>query len=226
MIENISVATHILFGAATIAIIVWYYRITKSNTLLIGAVLWTAFVSTLGWSGFFQDLHSMPPKIFIGIFPIVLLIIVLFNTRRGRAFIDGLDLEQITYANVIRVPVEITLAMLAHQGAISTWQTFEGANFDIIAGLTAPIVAYLFFTKKMLSRSGFLVWNIVCLLLLITIIVISVLALPTDFQQIGFEQPNRAIIHFPYNLLPMVIVPFVFFGHLVAIRRWWKGKLV
>ena len=35
----------------------------------------------------------------------------------------------------------------------------------------------------------------------------------------AFEQPNRAVLFFPYIRLPTIIVPVVLFSHLAAL---WK----
>jgi len=41
--------------------------------------------------------------------------------------------------------------------------TFEGSNFDILAGLSAPLVFYLGFVKINLTKNTLLLWNAVCL---------------------------------------------------------------
>ena len=47
----------------------------------------------------------------------------------------------------------------------------------------------------------------------------AALALPSPMQKIAFEQPNLAVMFFPFNLLPAVVVPLVLLAHLTAIRR-------
>jgi len=47
----------------------------------------------------------------------------------------------------------------------------------------------------------------------------EILSVPSRIQQFGFEQPNVAILYFPYAWLPALIVPMVIFTHLVPIRR-------
>jgi hypothetical protein len=48
--------------------------------------------------------------------------------------------------------------------------TFEGRNFDIMSGLTAPFVFYFGFIKKTLGTKVILIWNLVCLGLLINVV--------------------------------------------------------
>jgi hypothetical protein len=47
----------------------------------------------------------------------------------------------------------------------------------------------------------------------------AVFSFESPFQQFGFEQPNIAIAHAPFNLLPAVVVALVLFSHLVVLWR-------
>ena len=102
--------------------------------------------------------------------------------------------------------------------------TFEGRNFDIISGITAPIIYYFFFVKNSWRKSLLLAWNFICLALLLNIVITAVLSVPTAFQQFAFDQPNIAILYFPFNLLPAVVVPLVLLSHLAAIRQLLKQQ--
>ena len=97
--------------------------------------------------------------------------------------------------------------------------TFEGRNFDIVSGLTAPLVYYVGFVKTKLSKTFLLGWNFLCLALLINIVVNSILSVPTPFLQFAFDQPHVGILQFPFTLLPAVLVPLVLLAHIAAIRQ-------
>lgn len=149
---------------------------------------------------------------------------LLFVTKKGRKFIDSLPLKNLTWLNTVRVPVEIVLYWLFINNAIPKLMTFEGHNFDIIAGLTAPIIAYYGVSKKTISKPIILFWNFICLGLLINIVVTAFFSAPSPLQKFAFEQPNIAILNFPFNWLPTFIVPIVLLGHLVSIRQLLKSK--
>jgi len=102
--------------------------------------------------------------------------------------------------------------------------TFEGQNFDILSGLTAPIIFYVGFIKKRIGRKAMLVWNFLCLGLLINIVVIAVLSAPFPFQKLAFDQPNIAVLYFPFVWLPCCIVPLVLFSHVATIRQLLRGE--
>jgi hypothetical protein len=102
--------------------------------------------------------------------------------------------------------------------------TFEGRNFDILSGITAPVIYYFVFIKKNMSRKALLLWNFICLGLLFNIVINAILSVPAPFQQFAFEQPAIAIQYFPFIWLPSVIVPLVLLSHLAAIRQLFLAK--
>jgi hypothetical protein len=104
--------------------------------------------------------------------------------------------------------------------------TFEGANFDILSGLSAPLIYYFGFVEKRLGKPVLIAWNIVCILLLLNVVRIAALSLPARFHQFGFEQPNIAVGYFPFLLLPSCLVPLVLFSNLAAIRQLMTKKII
>ena len=227
MIEGLPTYITLLFGLTVMATIVWFYFATKSRTFLIVAISWTILQSILGLKGFYQDTETLPPRIMpFGIFPTLLAMVITFLTNKGRAFIDNINLKTLTYFHSIRIPVEVVLTLLFYQGLISVYMTWEGTNFDLFSGLTAALVAYIAFRTGTTNKKLLLWWNVLCLLLLFNVVVTAVFALPSPFQKISLDQPNIAVLYFPFNLLPTIIVPTVLFGHLVAIRQLTKMKKI
>lgn len=96
--------------------------------------------------------------------------------------------------------------------------TIEGFNFDLVSGLTAPLVYHYGFAQKKPNRAMLIAWNLLCLLLVINAAALAVLSLPPGFRNIGAERPDLAIGVFPFTLVPAVIVPLVLFSHLAALR--------
>ena len=132
---------------------------------------------------------------------------------------EKLDLKTLTILHVVRIPVELVLYGLFLEEAIPELMTFSGRNFDILAGITAPFVYYFGYIKRVLSRKFILIWNVLCLALLLNIVLNAILSAPLPFQQFAFEQPNLAILYLPFVWLPAVVVPIVMLSHLIAIKR-------
>jgi hypothetical protein len=170
-------------------------------------------------SGFYTISNTLPPRLALLLGPPLLLLAALFATAPGRRYLDGMRLEVLTLLHVVRIPVELVLLGLYLQKAVPQLMTFEGRNWDILAGLTAPVVWYFAFRRQQLGRCGLLLWNGLGLISLLNIVANALLSAPTPLQQFAFEQPNVAILHFPFVWLPGCVVPLVLLAHLVAIRR-------
>jgi nitrogen fixation-related uncharacterized protein len=236
MIHNLPLFISVIFVATTLAtLLLFYWAIKnsqieetreKSKYILLGMAAWLIVQAILTLQNVYNtDTNSIPPKIMLlGIMPTLITIIVLFATKKGREFIDSLPLKNLTSLNIIRVPVELVLLWLFLHKAIPEVMTFEGRNFDILAGISAPFVAYFGLAKAKLSRQTILLWNIVCLGLLINIIGIALFSAPSPFQKLAFDQPNTGILNFPFSWLPTFIVPIVLFGHLTSIRQLLKKQ--
>ncbi|OJX32693.1 MAG: hypothetical protein BGO86_10570 [Chryseobacterium sp. 36-9] len=235
MLENLPICISLTFGLTVVTTLFLFSLviqassspITQKNStiIIISLIIWLTIQAVLTLKNIYSsNTNSFPPKILLfGILPPILAIVVLFSTKKGRQFIDSLSLTNITYLNIVRVPVEIVLFWLFLNKAIPELMTFEGKNFDIIAGITAPIIAYFGLTKRKISRKVILLWNFICLCLLINIVVNAFFSAPSPVQKFAFEQPNIAILNFPFSWLPTFIVPVVLFGHLVSIRRLLKN---
>jgi hypothetical protein len=220
MVHSLPSYISFIFGLTALVSIVWFAAATKSKTFIVVIVCWAILQTILGLSGVYQDTTAMPPKIMLlGVLPALITITITFLSRKGKLFIDNINLRTLTYFHSIRVPVEIVLLLLFKNGLVPINITFEGTNFDLFSGVTASVVAFFAFRSTVVNKKLLLVWNIICLLLLLNVVITAILAAPLPFQKIAFDQPNVAILYFPFNLLPAVVVPLVFFGHLVAIRQ-------
>ena len=210
----------LIFGLTTLLTVYLFGKAAKNSKATIPILLgWIILQAIVTMNGFYVFTDSMPPRFVLLIWPPLLFIILLFLIPRGRKFIDELDPKILTYLHTVRIPVEIVLYWLFVYKAIPQLMTFEGRNFDILSGLTAPFIAYFGYTKKKLSRTTLLIWNFICLGLLINIVINAVLSAPFPIQQFAFDQPDVAVLYFPFTWLPCCVVPIVLLSHLVSIRQ-------
>lgn len=210
----------ILFGLTTILTTWIFYKAAgNSKPVLLVILIWLAVQAFIANSGFYTVTDTLPPRFLLLVLPPFLGIAGLFLTSKGRQLIDGLDLKSLTILHTIRIPVEIVLFFLFTYKTIPELMTFEGRNFDILSGITAPVVFYFTFVRKQFGRKVILVWNLICLGLLINIVSNAILSAPFPFQQFAFDQPNIAVLYFPFIWLPCCVVPLVLLSHLVAIRQ-------
>ncbi|MEM6428642.1 MAG: hypothetical protein AAF708_05320 [Deinococcota bacterium] len=171
---------------------------------------------------FYFAFAATPPRFFLVVSP-SLLTLILLVALPSRKVLMRLPLRHLTALHIVRIPVELILWWLYHEGYVPRLMTFEGGNIDILAGLSAPFVVWLGFqdayTYSQTQRRVLLIWNSLMILLLANILVRAVLSLPVSFQQFAFAQPNIAVNAFPFVWLPSVIVPIVIFSHLVSLLQ-------
>jgi hypothetical protein len=231
MIQQIPAFVTALFVLTTLATFVLLMQAIKKSTLLLSnKTLGFIALALLAWLGvqlglaknlvYANSVNVLPPKMLLfGFVPTVIALIALFTTAKGKRFVDSLPLKNLTALSIVRIPVEIGLYYLAVHKTIPILMTLEGDNLDIISGITAPLIAYFGFEKNTLNNKIIIAWNVLCLALVVNVVGIGILALPTPVQQLAFEQPNIAILYFPFAWLPTFIVPVVMFCHLVSLRR-------
>ena len=216
---------NVVFILTTLATVVFFYFATRRNLIALAAVgFLMAMNALLSLNGFFLDGQSVPPRIAVVLLPNILLMLFAFFSRAGKAFIAQIDLRIYTFLHIIRVPVEFTILWLFMHQLMPQSMTFEGRNFDILSGITAPIVGLLAWRAGKPNRRLLLVWNVLCLLLVLQVVTTGILSAPTPFQLLEFAQPNRGVLYFPFVWLPSTVVPIVIFGHLVALQRLTAGE--
>jgi len=225
--DQLPVYINLLFECTALLTVWFFYKASgNSKTTLLVLFAWMLLQAAAGMAGFYTVTNTVPPRFLLMVLPPLLIIIFLFLTAKGRRYIDGLNIKTLTILHVVRIPVEVTLYFLYIHKTVPQLMTFEGRNFDILAGITAPIVFYFSFLKKKANKKLLLWWNIICLVLLVNIVVNAILSAPIPVQQFAFDQPNIAVMYFPFNWLPSVVVPVVLLSHLTAIRRLIKNQAV
>lgn len=226
--ENIPHYVGITFFACVIATFGFlYYAVNeaasdKGNlpvtvTTFISA--WLFILSLLALQSFFLDFESRPPRLILITSLPFTAILLLFLFKSSRSFIERMPITTLTYIHIIRVPVEIVLWWLYVNGAVAESMTFEGVNYDILSGISAPFAGVFLVGMKSQSKIAAIIWNLLALGLLINIVCRAILATPYFYDPLVYEQPNIAVFYFPYIMLPAIIVPAVFFCHIASLYK-------
>lgn len=198
---------------------------TIFNRTIFSLISWFVIVSALSISGIIQDFTSLPPKFFIVIIiPLITIVIITFS-KTLKEILSVIPPQNIIRLQVFRVFVEILLWLLFIKNVLPVQMTFEGRNFDIISGLTAPVVPYII-SSKYSSKAILIVWNIICLGILINIVTIAILSTPTPFRVFMNEPANTIVAHFPVVLLPAFLVPLAYGLHFFSLRQILQKNIV
>jgi len=200
------------------------FETAPAKLLVFLLAFWIIFTAVLALSGFYLNYVSFPPRVIaFGVAPALLLIGAYFIFFR-RNFIEKLPLKTLTILSIIRIPVEIVLLWLFQNGLIPQSMTFEGRNFDILSGISAPLIYLLAFRGNRVNRPLLIVWNILALGLLFNIVITAIIAFPSINPQLPVELQNRAVAYFPFIWLPAIVVPIVFFSHLASLWKLFKNS--
>ena len=188
------------------------------NRTVTTLVAWTVFVSAWSISGRMAD-FSLFPFNMMPVFVVPLMVVLVLMSSRTFAQV----LAVIPPANIIRLQsfrffVEILLWALLAANLLPVQMTFEGRNFDILSGVSAPLIAFLVSRRK-ISRKGLIVWNVICLGLLLNIVITAIVSTPSPWRIFMNEPANYIVTYFPISWLPGLLVPLAYFLHVLSLKQ-------
>lgn len=187
-----------------------------------GMLIWLMVTGLLAYRGFFLNYEAVPPRLFLFVLPIILLIIFLLINGRTRAGLMKMPITSLTYVHIVRIPVELCLWWLLGAGLVAEAMTFEGTNFDIIAGISAPFAGVFLVGKKSNNKVTAILWNFICLGLVLHIVIRAISLTPYFYDGSGDQLQNLGVFHFPFVWLPTFVVPVVLFSHLTSLIQLFK----
>jgi hypothetical protein len=218
--ESFFLAISLIFGLISfLAAFTFYQAVGQPRRFGIAAGIWILLQSVISAAGFYTNTDPVVPRMLLMVVPPVVLMAWLFLARPGKALLDKMDMHLLTVIHVVRAPLEVVLYWLYLSKVVPQEMTFGGGNPDILSGLTAPAIYYWGLLKGKVRWQLLVFWNLVSFGLLLNVILKSILSAPLLFQTIGFEQPNVAVLHFPFVFWPGVVAPIIACSHLVVIRN-------
>lgn len=187
--------------------------------IILCLVIWFVFVTVWSGSGVMASFDLFPlnfmPVIAI---PFVAMILWVTLSQNLREVLHHISPSTILYLQSFRVFVEVILWMLFLAHAVPVQMTFEGRNFDILVGLTGPIVAFLVAINRV-SKTMLIIWNVAGLCLLTNIVTIAILSTPTPIRVFMNEPSNTIVAYFPTVLLPGFLVPLAYSLHFFSLKQ-------
>ncbi|MBX7152403.1 hypothetical protein K1X84_12230 [bacterium] len=193
----------------------------KVTFVVIAAIMfWFILTSVLAASGFLMNFTSIPPRLITVLLPPLILMIVLSSSKKITLWLKQVPPQWLIYIQAFRIIIEMELWLLFLDNIIPVQMTFEGRNFDVLVGLTAPLVAYGY-SKRKLTSKVVLAWNILGLLILANIVIIAIVSLPVPFRVFMNEPANTIVAYWPYVWLPGFFVPVAYTMHALSIKQMW-----
>lgn len=186
--------------------------------IIVIMMLWLVIPSALSMIDFFDDLSQFPPRLILVLVPLIFLCLFLSMLPGIRKFLQYIPPQWLIGLQFFRVPVEIFLWLLYETGTLPIQMTFEGHNFDILTGLSAPLIVYLCFKKNWPGWVA-IVWNMAGIGLVFNIMTIAIFSMPTPFRYYMNEPTNTFVTEFPFILLPAVMVVSAYGLHFMSLSQ-------
>jgi hypothetical protein len=187
---------------------------------IAGFLIWAVYGLVISQTDFIHDFSQIPPRQLMLIVPVFVFIFFLGFSKTADRILQNVPEHWLLSIQVFRIPVEFFLWAAFMESIIPVQMTFEGRNFDIIAGITGPLIGMLLYYKKSdFTRKLAIVWNFAGIGLLMNIIVTALLSTPVFFRTFMNEPANTMIVYFPYIWLPMIVAPAALFFHVLSIRQ-------
>ena len=117
-----------------------------------------------------------------------------------------------------RIGVEFAFWGIYAVGAAPRQVTFEGRNFDVLVGLTAPLVALAMARFNMGSRA-IIAWNLFGLAVLANTIFTVITSVPGPQHLDWPGEPFTALAQWPIVWIPAFLAPLAIFLHVSSIRQ-------
>ena len=191
--------------------------IQRTAIVLIG---WLVYISAASVTGIFA-ITVFPPRIpLLLVLPAFLFFVYFFTAPRFRNFITLVPPAWPVYFQSFRIVVELLIWGLYMKGIFPRSATFEGHNFDILIGLTAPLMAYFTFVKTKIGKTLFILWNFAGLLTLgIVVFTIMHHAYLPPFQNSSDNVLAKGFGAFPYTYLAGLFMPVAVFMHILSLVK-------
>ena len=193
-------------------------RKRKVRRLAIPLLFWLLFLTKISGMNFLHNWSAMPPRMMVVFLPPLIFTIILLFSKSAKELIHHVPQHWLIAIQSFRIVMELILLMLFLENIIPQQMTFEGRNFDVLVGLSAIVVGYMSYKKK-LSKNFIIGWNIFGLILLLIIVVVAMLSAPLPFRVFMNEPANTVIAYFPFIWLPGFVVPVAYCMHFLSLKK-------
>jgi hypothetical protein len=188
--------------------------------VLVGLTIygWLVVTAVLAQSGFLAMWDAKPPH--FPFVPLVALISIVLIQRNAFfvKVLTGVPRHWPVAMQTFRIGVEVAFWGLYAAGKAPVQVTFEGRNFDILVGLTAPIVA-LAIARLKLGPRLVIAWNFAGLAILANTIFTTLSSLPGPAHLNWPGDPFVAFGYWPFVWIPGFLAPLAIFLHVSSIRQ-------
>lgn len=195
-------------------------EIFSTSRWTIYLAVWLVILMVASLTGV-VNFTGMPPRFMpIIMIPLAAAFIVPFRGQ-ARRWLVAQSPQRLIAPQSFRIVMEVVLWLLFLGGLMPELMTFEGRNWDIIAGVGAVIasIAISRTSSGSIQRRIGLLFNVIGLALLINVTIHGIGSTPSALCIFETEPANTLVLAFPWIWLPGFVVPAAYFFHVLSIRR-------
>jgi hypothetical protein len=188
--------------------------------LLLGLTAWQVFIFAIAQTGIIKSYDFPPVFTLVYILPSFLFTGVFLFRNRNKEWIQSIPAHWIVYFQSFRIAVETLFIFSFAPGIFNVEVTLEGYNFDMVFALTAPVIGFLVYTKKVLSNKVVVIWNYIGLLVLSSVIFLFLTSIYKP-EMYGSTTPLLPLesMEYPYVLIAGFLMPVAVFLHVLSILQ-------
>lgn len=219
---------YILLFVALMGAILWMVRLAMRKmevplstqrrrlvTMLLGVLGWVSIQIALSTTGIYNNL-SLPPRIpLLMILPLFVFAFVFLNRNKQSPILHAIPQHIPIAYQSFRAVIEVLFYFTFVAGILPVQVTFEGANYDVLLGISAIFVGFYAYRGDASPRL-LIAWNV----LGIAVVGFAAFTFISSFyfpEIWGDTEPNLAFNRFPFLLLPSFFMPSAIFMHLLSI---------
>ncbi len=184
-------------------------------------VTWFLVAIWLAQAGVYRALADgpLPPTIAYGInLPIVIGIAFILSSRAFGRVLAAVPQHWLVGVQVYRTLGIIFLISHAN-GLLPGIFAIPAGYGDILVGLSAVFVAYLYARKGRAARGAAIGWNALGIADLILAVTLGTLSSPGRFQILSLDDPNVMIGTYPMVMVPIFAVPLSILLHACSLTK-------
>lgn len=196
----------------------------KKTLLVLFLLLWQAYIFALGQTDILNTMELPPRFVIFLILPAFLFAGIFIYKNRNSAWLQKIPQSWLVYVQGFRIVVETLFVFTVAEGILHRNVTIEGYNYDMILGISAPIVAFFAFGKKVISKKMVIAWNYLGLIVLVSVIFVFLTTtfIPEFYGSTSNLMPME-FTNYPYTLVPGFLMPVAVFIHVLSIVQLTKS---
>lgn len=179
---------------------------------------WLLVSGFLAHNGFLSARDARPPRLVLIPLTGLAAVVLLHRSALLERLLQVVPRHWPVAFQSFRIGVELAFWGLFAAGGAPVQVTFEGRNFDVLAGLTAPLVA-LAMRRWNLAPRAVLAWNVLGLAVLSNTIVTTLTSAPGPLHLDWPGMPFTAFAAWPFVWIPGFLAPLAIFLHFFSIRQ-------